>query len=253
MLYDAEADRYLVSNVNGGPLARDDNGFISVLSPDGQVTNPKWIEGGKGGLQLHAPKGLAIAGGVLYVADISVVRTFDARSGAHKSDIDVPGATFLSDLAVGQDGNVYLADAGVPSGSFAPNGTDSVYVIEGGRAKPLAKGLDLKRPESLVWTPRGLVVASFESNEVYRLDARGRKQDVTKTPGAGLAGLVSLGDFLLVTSWETSSVLRGKLGGTFEVAVAGQSSPADLGYDSKRARLLVPHFTENTVEAFDLK
>jgi len=158
-----------------------------------------------------------------------------------------------TDLTVGSDGNVYLADAGIPSGTFVPSGTDSVYVIDGGRAKPLAKGLDLKRPESIVWTPKGLVVCSFETNEIYRLDAQGRKQDITKTPGAGLAGIVSLGDFLLVTSWESSSIFRGKLGGSFEVAFADQKSPSDLGYDSERARLLVPHFRENTVEAFELR
>jgi hypothetical protein len=31
------------------------------------------------------------------------------------------------------------------------------------------------------------------------------------------------------------------------------SSPADIGYDKKRARLLVPLFNENEVRAYDLK
>jgi hypothetical protein len=77
VLYDTAADRYLVSNVNGQPLATDDNGFISLLSPSGEVLDLKWIEGGKNGVRLDAPKGMTIADGVLYVADISAVRTFD--------------------------------------------------------------------------------------------------------------------------------------------------------------------------------
>jgi hypothetical protein len=32
-----------------------------------------------------------------------------------------------------------------------------------------------------------------------------------------------------------------------------QKSPADIGYDTKRGRVLVPHFLENTVEAYELK
>src|SRR5688572_4434899 len=33
VLYDAESDVYLVSNVNGGPTAADGNGFISRVDP----------------------------------------------------------------------------------------------------------------------------------------------------------------------------------------------------------------------------
>jgi hypothetical protein len=253
VLYDAVEDRYLVSNVNGNPTAHDDNGFISVLSPSGEITALKWIEGGKKGVRLDAPKGLAIVKGTLYVADISVVRTFDARTGAPRGDIRVPGSTFLSDLAAGPDGQIYLTDVGPPQGEFDGSGTEAVYVIKGRRARPLAKGGELGRPDGLAWSEDGVVVSPFGADEIYRLDARGKRQDVTKLPAGGLAGIVKLGDGFLVASWQTSSIYRGKLGGTFQVALRGQKSPADIGYDTKRARLLVPHFTEGTVEAFALE
>jgi hypothetical protein len=258
--YDAAADRYLVSNVNGSALTGtgwrktvSNHGFISVLSPQGNVTALKWIEDGRDGVHLDAPKGIVVADGVLYVADVNVVRTFDARTGGPRRDIRVIGATFLTDLAAGEDGRIYLTDAGVPDGSFNPTGTDSVYVIEGERVTAIARGTQLNRPEALAWTTNGLVVGSFESNEVYRLDAKGAKQDVTRIPSGGVTGIVPLGDFLLVTSWQSSSVLLGKLGSTFEVALTDQQSPADIGYDAKRARLLVPHFDAGTVDAYALR
>jgi len=253
VVYDAEADRYLVSNVNGAPSAEDNNGFVSVLSPDGRVTDLKWIEGGKNGIKLDAPKGLAIAEGVLYVADIGVVRQFDAKNGAYKGEIAVPGSTFLSDVSSDAEGNVYVTDAGPPRGTFDAVGTEAVYIIERGRPKLFAKGSALGRPTSVLWTEGGVVVVPFGSNEVYRLDGDGVKKDVTKIPAGGLAGVVQLGDWLFVTSWQASSVFRGKLGGRFEVALADQKSPADLGYDSRRARLLVPHFTEDSVDVFELR
>ena len=37
VLHDTAADVYLVSNINGAPLEKDDNGFVSRLSPDGVV------------------------------------------------------------------------------------------------------------------------------------------------------------------------------------------------------------------------
>src|ERR1700753_4027392 len=116
VLYDADNDRYLVSNINGKPDAKDNNGFISVLSPDGTVSTLKWIEGGKDKVKLDAPKGSGIANGVLYVADISVVRQFDLKTGAPKGDIAIPGSTFLNDVAVGPDGKVYVTDTGVKVG-----------------------------------------------------------------------------------------------------------------------------------------
>jgi sugar lactone lactonase YvrE len=254
--YDAANDRYLVSNINGIGAVKDNNGFISVLSPDGQVTNLKWIEGGKNKVTLDAPKGLAILKGTLYAADITTVRMFDLKTGAPKGEVPIAGATFLNDLAVAPDGKIYVSDTGLKlgeGGALEPNGTDAVYVIEKGKAKVLAKGTDLGRPNGLVWTDKGLVVCSNNgSTEVYRLDEKGAKQDVTKTPAGKLDGLLVVGDALLVTSWDASAVFRGKLGGTFEVALPEQKAPADIGYDTKRKRLLVPLLTENTVLAYDM-
>jgi hypothetical protein len=255
VLYDAEEDRYLVSNVNGKPSDKDNNGFISILSPAGTVSSLKWIEAGKNKVKLNAPKGLGLAAGVLYVADIDTVRTFDAKSGAPKADIPIAGATFLNDVYAGADGKVYVSDTGI---KFGPNGpeptkTDAVYVIEKGKAKAIAKGTELGGPNGVVLTDKGLVVVTFGSGEVYRLDEKGKKEDVSKPPGGGLDGVVALGDSLLVSSWQASAIYRGKLGGAFEVALADQKSPADIGYDTKRGRVLVPHFTEDVVEVYELK
>jgi sugar lactone lactonase YvrE len=255
VLYDADNDRYLVSNINGNPTEKDNNGFISVLSPDGQVTTLKWIEGGKNKVKLDAPKGLALVKGVLYAADISVVRAFDAKTGAPKADIPVPGSTFLNDLASSPEGKIYVSDSGLKAGAsgLEPDGTDAVYVIEKGKAKPIAKSTELGAPNGVLWTDKGLIVVSFGVGEVYRLDDKGKKQDVTKTPAGALDGVVALGDSLLVSSWQASAVFRGKLGGTFDVVLSDQKSPADIGYDTKRGRVIIPHFLDNTVEVYDLK
>jgi YD repeat-containing protein len=253
VLYDAARDRYLVSNVNGDPVAKDDNGFISELSPDGKVSALKWIESGRRAAHLDAPKGLAIAGRTLFVADISQVRRFDVESGTPRGSIAVPGSTFLSALTAAPDGRIYVSDAGPPTGRWDGRGTEAVYVIKNDRAKRLTRQEDLGRPEGVTWTDDGLVVCPFANGEIYQLDAKGERRKVTRVPAAGLAGIVAVGDSLWVASWQASAVFRGRLGGRFEVALANQKAPADLGYDSKRGRLLIPHFTDNTVDAFELK
>ena len=102
MLYDAETDTYLVSNINGAPLDKDNNGYITELSPDGKVVNAKLVEGGKGKVTLHAPKGSALKDGVLYVADIDTVRLFDRKTGAPKGEVAIKGATLRERRGAGR-------------------------------------------------------------------------------------------------------------------------------------------------------
>jgi sugar lactone lactonase YvrE len=255
VLYDEATDRYLVSNINGKPTDIDNNGYITELSPDGKVLKAKFIAGGVNDVKLNAPKGMTIVGGILYVSDVSTVRKFDAKTGASKGEVAVPGSTFLNDVASSPDGRVFIADSGIKPGAngFDPTGTDAVYVIDKGKLKPLVKSKELGGPNGLVWTDKGLLVDTFNSNEVYRLDDKGVRQDITKLPEGGLDGIIAAGDKLFVTSWKASAVYSGKLNDKFEVAIANVSSPADIGYDTKRNRVLVPRFMENTVEVYEVK
>jgi len=255
VLYDAARDRYLVSNINGGPAAADNNGYIAELSPDGKVIQAKFIAGGVKNVKLDAPKGMGISKGTLYVADITSVRKFDAKTGAPQGEIKFPKATFLNDIAISSDDKVYVSDSGLKPGKdgLEPDGSDAVYVIEKGKTKILAESKDLSGPNGLALVGAELVVATFGSDEIYKLGDKGEKTSVTHLPAGGLDGIVVLGgDELLVSSWKASAVFRGKLGGKFDVAVPELKTPADIGYDTKRKRLLVPHFMENTVEVFDL-
>lgn len=257
VLYDADADVYLVSNINGTPLTKDGNGFISVLSPDGKVENLKFIEGGKNGVKLDAPKGMGISKGVLYVADIDTVRMFDRKTGKPKGEVAIKGASFLNDIAVGPKGDVYVSDSGMKQGEkdFEPTGTDAVYKINGKAAKALAKDKELGRPNGLLANKDGIWVSNFANNEVWQLDEKGSKKGtVTSIPQGGLDGLVEIdGGDVLVSSWQAQTVYRGKIGGTFAPVLEGLSAPADIGYDSKRKRVLVPRFMDNAVEAYELK
>jgi sugar lactone lactonase YvrE len=258
VLYDAEGDQYLVANIQGSPLEADNNGFISQLSPDGKVVNLKWIAGGQGGVTLNAPKGMAIAKGVLYVADLDTVRMFDRKTGKPKGEVKVEGATFLNDIAVGPDNKVYVSDSGLKAGEggFAPSGTDAVYVLQGRKAKKLAGGDMLGRPNGLLVDKAGVHVVTFGTGELYALDAKKgqKKGEGMKLPKGGLDGIVSVaGGQVVVSSWEGQALYTGSPGGTFIELVGGLQAPADIGYDTKRQRVLVPRFMENRVEVYAVK
>jgi DNA-binding beta-propeller fold protein YncE len=255
VLYDDAADRYLVSNINGKPTDLDNNGFIMELSPDGKVTKPKFIAGGANDVKLNAPKGMALHGGILYVSDVSTVRKFDAKTGAAKGEIPVPGSTFLNDLAATPEGKLYVSDSGVKvtDKGFEPTGSEAVYAIDKGKPKALTKSKDLSAPNGLLPTTGGVLAVTLNSNELYRIDDKGARQDITKLPDGGLDGLIQVGDKLLISSWKAKTIYRGKLNDKFEPVIPNVNSPADIAWDSKRSRVLVPRFLDNAVEVYELK
>ncbi len=250
VLYDARADVYLVSNINGAPTGADGNGFITRLSPTGRVIALKWIDGRRAGVRLNAPKGMAIAGDTLYVADITAVRMFDRRTGRPKGSVTIPGATFMNDAAAAPDGSVYVTDSGLKP-DFSPSGTDAVYRISrNGALTVVAKGPQLGSPNGATVLPNGrvLVVSYSATGEYYTLGPGGVKQNVRRLPKGGLDGVEALsGGVLLISSWAASAVYRVDGMGTVKVAVANVPSPADIGYDRRRGRVLIPLFQGNQV------
>ena len=250
--YDAELDVWYGSNINGTPVAKDGNGYISRLKGDGAVESLKWIVGGTNGVQLDAPKGLALQGDTLWVADITRVRGFNRRTGAPVATIDVKGSKFLNDITVGADG-LYVTDTGFegsPKG-IEQTGPDRIYRIAPNRAVSIAIESDsLAGPNGITWDggQGRFIVVPFAGN-VIQAWAPGGKTTVPLGPTKGqLDGVELLGENrLLVTSWADSSLFVFENGTATPVA-NGLPSPADIGVDTRRNRVAVPLLMENRVE-----
>jgi sugar lactone lactonase YvrE len=192
---------------------------------------------------------MAITGGVLSVSDITVVRQFDAKTGEPKGEVKIDGATFLNDVAAAPDGGVYVVDSGLDA-KFASTGTDAIYhVTKDGKVHPIIKDKALGSPNGIAAGKDGSVwVVTFGTGEIYQINAKGKKVSPQKLPQGQLDGIVTLdnGD-VLVSSWAGSAVFRGKPGAEWKPAVENIKSPADIGWDSKRKRLLIPSFQGNHV------
>lgn len=252
VLHDTQADVYLVTNINGSPLAKDDNGFISQVSPGGGVIALRWIDGATTEVTLHAPKGMALKGDTLFVTDIDVVRMFHRTSGSPLGARTVPGATFLNDLAVGSDGRVYVTDSGFKAGAqgFEPSGTDAVHFFdESGAAVALVRGQALGGPNGIVIDGTRALVVAFGSGSVTSVNTgMGTVSGVPAPPNGQLDGIVKVDDgVFLISSWEGQAIYRMGGGGQYEVVADSLEAPADIGYDARRQRVLVPLFMANTV------
>lgn len=248
-LWDSVADVYLVSSINGELTAADGNGFISRISPDGEVLEPRWISG-EAGATLHGPKGMIFRNGTLAVADVGAVRFFDRASGAPAGSVPIPDAYMLNDLALGADGALYVSDVGDAAGKHP----GAIYRIDGSTAHAVVEGEQLERPDGLIPFEGGLLVASFapHAHDVWWLTPDGRRLAHVRLPEPQLDGLLRLPDgSLLVTSWGGNAVYRVR-GRDVERFAGGISSPAQIGYDASRRRVLVPVLRENKLLVFEL-
>jgi hypothetical protein len=260
VIHDTEHDYYLVSNITNGPRDTDNSGFISRVTPKGKVHDFKWIEGGQKGVTLNAPKGMAIANGILYVADIDNLRKFNVKNGKPLGGIFFPGATFLNDVTSDSAGNVYVTDIGfttVPA--FGPSGTDAIYKVTPGDAvSTVAAGNSLlNHPNGIVALPNGkLKVVTYDpfngTKELFTIDMGGFKTDVITMPTGLLDGIVALPGGFLVSSWVGFSTATNKLGkvyfvkfdGTVTTIATDLENPSDIGYDYTRNRLLIPELPD---------
>ncbi|MBI5509308.1 MAG: hypothetical protein HY903_11200 [Deltaproteobacteria bacterium] len=256
VLYHAPEDVYLVSNINGSPLGVDGDGFISKIAADGTALDLTWISGEREGTVLNAPKGMAIQGSTLYVADLTVVRKFDLRTGGPTGNIPIPGSTFLNDVCEGPNGSVYVTDTGLSGNTegFVNTRTDAVYRIEADdRYRAIATGTVLGQPNGCVAVPGGLVVVTFGSGEVYRLDDDGTRHPMPRPPRGVLDGVVALGDGrLVISSFGGQAIYILRHDQTYEALAPLVDNPADIAWDQKRGRIVVPQFMKSRVVYFNL-
>jgi sugar lactone lactonase YvrE len=249
--WDSAQDVYFVSNINGAPNAKDGNGFISRVGPDGRITDSVFIKG------LDAPKGMALVHDTLWVADIDVVRAYNSRTGAPVATIKAPGAVFLNDVAVAPDGSIYITDTAIRFGAKGPEhvGTDQIFRIAPDHKISVAVKTDsLARPNGITWDAgnQRFIVVPFGGNTLIAWKPGTKSVTPLGTGPGQFDGVEIVKGDIVVSSWADSSVHR-YANGQGTTLISGVPSPADIGYDAKRNRVLVPIFTGNRIEIWQLQ
>ncbi|PBB16231.1 ATP/GTP-binding protein [Mesorhizobium sp. WSM4313] len=248
-LVDAAHNRIIVSNIVGNPGAADGNGYLSLLSMDGKVISRRWVDG------MDAPKGMAIAGGKLYAADITKVRVVDLASGRLVETIDVPGAVFLNDMTADRAGKVYVSDMLA----------DTIYRIDGDRPELFVKDALLASPNGVFADGGRLIAASWgkginrtdfstaEPGGLLSVDLATKK--ITPLPGAqkfaDLDGVIAIGDTIYATAYMTGTLYSYKPGGAPTVVAQFKPGSADIGTDGK-ATIYMPLMGEGEVAALSM-
>lgn len=247
--YDEEADVYFVGNFNGNPSELSNDGFISRMTPDGEIEDLHFIAGGQNGVTLHAARGMVIVGDTLWVCDTDAIRGFHRETGDPVAEVDFtqlePG--FLNDITVGENGELYVTDT--------PR--DRIYRIDGRSATIALEDAALGNPNGITWdrTAGHLIVLPFSGEQViYRWGGEAPQLEpiASGLPGGRYDGVEVLAHQRFMVSSQADSSIHVVQDGQVDASVRTVGAPADIGYDVRRNRVAVPFVALNQVQILEI-
>jgi sugar lactone lactonase YvrE len=250
--YDAERDLYVAVNAGMPQDVVPNDGYITLINPDGTAHTLKWIGVNRNGLTLNHPLGSDIARGFLYVVDIDTVRWFDMKTGEPKGQVQVPGVIRFNDLEVADDGTMYATQTGTPQD---PTSWKVYRITPQGQATVVVTGAPLNLPNGIAFDLKGnLVVVNVGTNDVHTFSPDGKLIATEQAVDPGNDGIVVTADGTkYVSSVRQGTVSRIRAGQKAEIIASGIPSAASMTYDSKRHRLVIPMNDWNAITIVELK
>lgn len=256
-IFDARRGVWYISNINGVPNDADNNGFITRVSADLATVDTMFIAGGANGVTLDAPKGMALVGDTLWVADITNLRAFNVTTGAQVASVAVDGAVFLNDMVLGAQGTLYISDTGIRFGAdgMTHPGPDRLFQLAGGTVTEALRFEGAPGPNGLLFDESvgRLLIVPFASTTIFEWTPGSAVADSIASGPGSYDGAVRLADGrVLVTSWADSTV-HVLENGVLTPLVGGLPAPADLGVDEQSAIIAVPLFELGRVEFWNVR
>lgn len=241
VLHDAKRDMLYVSNMEGDAQKKDKKGFIAKVKPNGSIQELKWVAG------LNAPKGMALKKELLYVSDIDQVLAINVENGDIKETYNFPEAKFLNDVAIDQQGRVYVTDMY----------DDRIYRITNQEKSTWSDHEALNRPNGLYFHDDRLYVGNNDALIAFQTD--NAKMNKVGTGTGPIDGLIALGDRrFLTTDWQGRLHIHHY--GNQEQSVKklldtreADQNAADMGFMESKTRVFIPTFSDNRVVAYDIQ
>lgn len=255
--YDPTRNLILAVNRGAAQTEAPNDGFVSLINHDGSVHTSRWIGVNRNGLVLNQPFGSDVHEGKLYLADsdggtadgakrVSVVRTFDLKTGAPAGDIVMPDVSWLNDIEVAKDGTIYgsqtgTADAQTPWRIYkiTPDGTISIFF----------EGAPLSRPNGVAVDNDGnIVVVNIGSDEVLTFSPSARLLKTERAVQPGNDGLVIMPDGTkYVSSVVNGGISRIRPGQPAQLIASGIPNAASMCLDVKANQLVIPMNPNNAL------
>jgi hypothetical protein len=242
---------YFIANANGDPGTRENKGFISKITHEGKVIDLHFIQGGENSVTLNSPRGMAIVGPILYVADLDVVRGFDKETGKslHTISFTQFHSQSLTGLAADAEGRLYVSDADSNTIFHIDPALDHAVRI-------FVRHDGLSHPHGLTIHPRNghVVGVGWEDGKIFEIDETGTIQELFTNSffSGGFYNLDGV-DFdkygtMYVSDLTAGKVWRIQANHKKEVIAEFLLSPAGIGIDRMNHVILVPYLYANGAE-----
>ncbi len=249
---DTSGTHLYVSNINGQPTELNGKGYISKLDVNGTVIKQQWLKG------MDAPKGMAIQGDTLYVADMQQVHVVSLSKGKIVKRHFAPKAKMLNDITIGDDGSVYISDL-LGGGIYRIESR-----IKNNKMAMWFNPKQLPHPNGLLWQNDSLLVASWgrgmngdfttkTPGSIYTVRTNTKSSKPSLVPVAGaqkignLDGLTANGDSLYVSDWINGNLFKVS-GNTHEKVLSLNPGLADIS--SHNGLLFAPLMMDGIVRAW---
>lgn len=243
VIYSGQDNLYYVSVVGGEGGATDNNGAIAIISGDGELVDANWVSGSEA-MALHAPKGMALWDGQLYVTDIDHLVVIDVARGEIADRIAVEGAQFLNDVTA-SDRGIFISDSG----------GDSILELVDGSVEPWLATEQLDRINGLLAQDDRLLVTTMSTGDLLSIDWETKEATVLATGMVNADGVNQRADgSYLISSWpgqlwhvregEEPTLLQDTEGETLETSILMN----DVLYHN--GQLIAPNWGPGTVRAY---
>ena len=246
-VYDPVLNHLYVSNVDGSPIDKDRNGFISIVSLDGKIINKKWVTG------LNAPKGLTLHGRTLYTTDIDELVSINIDNGQITNRFKVDDAKFLNDVAADKNGNVYVSDMAL----------DRIHILTGGNFDIWIESADLEAPNGLHIQGDEIILGSWgKMTDGFATEIPGHLKRISienktiKSIGDGssvgnLDGVESDGgEGFYVTDWINGKLIHIKNTGEVTELLDLPKGSADHEVITKKGLIFIPLMMDNKLLSY---
>ena len=234
-----------ISEIN--EFGKDGDGQISKVDSKGNVT--VFATG------MDDPKGLAMIGEKLYVADKNRVLEVnkDGTWQVYGAQMAFPGTpVFLNDLEADKLGNLYVSDSG-----DLKSGGQIYKIAKGGGAITViadSKNPAILAPNGLLFDGRNNVFSvDFESGILYRVNlTTGATQKIAEGFGGGDGMVKTKTGKIFISDWKNGKVYR-VVTGKAKVIKEGYKAAADIALMQDGVTLMVPDMKAGELDFITLE
>jgi hypothetical protein len=239
--FDPETDTFYISNYDAyHPSRGAGRQHISKLTSDGKVVALQWVSG------LNNPTGLAVRNGRLYAVERAGLVEIDIASAKIINRIALPGAGLPNDVAVADNGDVFISDSR----------KNCIYKVSGGQAEEWLNGPFLPAPNGIHVLKGKVIVGTNGDGCLKAVDLTTKEVSVLANLGTGtIDGLESDREGNLLVSHNEGRLFRVWPDGRVETVLdttALRMNIADFTYAPGRNMVVFPTFTDSRVAAFRL-